>query len=468
MSALHRCITAVRLMSIDTDDPLLDPAVLATSECSSRSARIGQCRLMNPVVSLCLGLALAMAPSPSQAAVAPEPPAEQAPEPSSQPECQSASECLREAETKENAGDHAGAGQYYSNAFERLRAKQGANEGARIAMFCAEAYRVAFDVDGDVAHLDAADACLKRWLERAGPDSKATLGASVKTMLKQLEEVHAPLKDAEAARLVGDRTRDAELSKQAIEAMKVQQRPWSAVALLVARRADADIAVFDEERTKAKVDEDDLQKLEDTKRLLEEWRKQRPADDDSDVGPLIDRRLVEIQARIDEATRTPPPIDETTTEIETKGVGPVVEPEQPLEPPRKRVTAITLLSVGGVVAAAGAAMLGEGVAFSSVARRRGDAEEAKADELQQQYGSSYPRDEFDADLQRYRDEARARNLGLIAGGAVLLAGGLASGIVGAVLLAKRSRAKGPGAREKLVLIPAVSRSQLQLSLTARF
>jgi len=451
-------------MSIDTD-PFSDPSGLAS---------MPRCLRGIPLVPLCLGLVLALAPSPSWAAMAPVAPGEEVPEPPSQPQptpqSHSASVWLKAAGAAESDRRFADAGLDYRYAFDALRLqKRRANEGARIAMFCAEAYRLAFDVDVDIDQLDEAHEVLEGWRELAGPDSKATLAQSVKTMLEQIEDMRAPFEDgrtlleeAQAARSKEDRTREAELVTQAIEIMKARQRPWSAIALLVARRAGADIAAFDAKRAKAEVDEGELRKLEATKSLLDEWRKQRPEADDSSAGSIIDQRLVEIQARIDENSVEPPPPPKPAPVVE-----PPPPPLPPPPPPPPRAKAITLLSVGGVATVAGAALLGEGVAFSFVARRRGDAEEAEADGLQQQYGNSYPRDQFDDDLQRFRDEARIRNIGFIAGGAVLLAGGLASGIAGAVLL-RKSRPRGSGAREKLVLIPTVSRSQLHLSLTTRF
>lgn len=462
----------------------LETSRSSLAQSKARVGPMGSLIRMYPLLPLCLGLVLVLAPSSSRAAMVLAAPEDQAPPPQSQPQQQSASAWLRTGDARERDGDYVGAAEAYLKAFEGLRGnKQRANEGAKTSMFCADAYRLAFDADGNIAHLDAAHEILERWLTLAGPDTKATLRESVERTRKELEEVRAPLKAAEAARLEGDRTRDAELSMQAIEAMKVQHRPWSAVALLVARRADADIAAFDAQRADAQVGEDDLKKLQDTKSILEDWRKQRPTDDDSAAGPLIDQRLVEIQTRIDETTAAlneqalaktqiddAPEVDgpQPVPDAEKAEVATQVERDADPKRSRNRVTAITLLSVGGVATVAGAAMLGEGIAFSSAARRLGDAEEAKADELQQQYGDAYPRDQFDEDLQRFRDDARSRNIGFIAGGAVLLAGGLASGIAGAVLFPKKARSKGSGTREKLVLAPTVSRSQLHLSLTARF
>ena len=56
-------------------------------------------------------------------------------------------------------------------------------------------------------------------------------------------------------------------------------------------------------------------------------------------------------------------------------------------------------------------------------------------------GSGYDLDRFLADLQDRRDRNDRRNLGLIVGGSVLVAGGLAMSIYGIVKLAQ---GRGPG------------------------
>lgn len=430
-------------------------------------------------------LAVAMVLPPSLAGatlLAPAPPADAA-KPKAEPK--SSSGWLRAGEARERASDFEGAGEAYRKALDALSPKrQRANEGARAALLSAEAYVRAFETDGDVAHLQAGFDVLDHWLTGAGPDNRATLRTNVERMMAQLRAIRDPLLEAKASLEQGKVDEAAEHSQAAIEAIEHQQRDWSAGARIALQTADAQVAAYDSTVQEVEDIEPNLRKLEGAKQTLQALQSQRPADDGSKEGALVQQRLVEIEQRIVQEQRRLQ--DERLAEQEREDAAKAEAErrrQEELERERlaaeaaepdaarssKRTLGIILLTTGAVATAAGAGVLGEGLAYAPGARRSGDAEQARADALEQMYGDAYSRDDFDRALQQYRDDLRRRTLGMSVGGSVLLAGGLATGIVGAVMLVKHRRSKGSSpAREKLTLTPSVSRTQAHLSLTTRF
>lgn len=433
-----------------------------------------------------LAVVLVLPPSLASATtLAPAAPAAPAkPKPKAEPKTSSG--WLRYGEARERDNDFEAAGEAYRKALDALSPKkQRANEGARAAILSAEAYVRAFETDGDVAHLEAGFDVLDHWLQQAGPSNRATLRTNVERMMAQLRAIRDPLLESKASLEAGKVDEAAEHSKAAIEAITHQQRDWSAGARIAIQTADAQVAAYEETVDEVEDIEPNLRKLQSAKKTLEQLQSDRPPDDQSKEGALVQQRLVEIETRIVEEQRRLQ--DEQLAQQEREAAA-AAEAErrrqQELEQARqaeeaaatsetaaggKRTQGIILLATGAVATAAGAGVLGEGLAFAPGARRSGDAEQAQADALEQMYGDAYSREDFDRALQDYRDDLRRRTVGMSVGGSVLLAGGLAAGIVGAVMLAKHRRGKGSSpAREKVAVTPSVSRSQVRLSLTARF
>ncbi|MCX4246381.1 coiled-coil domain-containing protein [Paraliomyxa miuraensis] len=399
----------------------------------------------------------------------------------------SSSAWLRTGEARERTSDFVGAGQAYRNALDALSPKgQRANEGARAAGLSADAYVQAFQLDGNVAHLDSGIEVLDYWLQQAGPDNRASLRKSIELKMAQLRAIRDPLAKSKEALDAGKLEEATEYSEAAIEALEYQQHEWSVGARIALQTANAQVIAYDASVEEVDDIEPNLRKLETAKRTLEELQSKRPPDDQSSEGALVQQRVRELEDRIrdeqrrlqdEQLARQQEQEEAARAEAERKRQQELEQERQRLAAEtkddtaraRKRKLGIILLATGAVATAAGAGVMGEGLAFAPGARRSGDAEQAEADALEQMYGDAYSRDDFDRDLQQFRDDLQVRTLGMSVGGSVLLAGGLATGIAGAVILVKNRRPKGArGGQDKLALTPSVSRSQVHLSLTTRF
>src|SRR5690606_24707189 len=95
----------------------------------------------------------------------------------------------------------------------------------------------------------------------------------------------------------------AEHSKAAIEAITHQQRDWSAGARIAIQTADAQVAAYEETVDEVEDIEPNLRKLQSAKKTLEQLQSDRPPDDQSKEGALVQQRLVEIETRIVEEQR---------------------------------------------------------------------------------------------------------------------------------------------------------------------
>ncbi|MCA9705179.1 MAG: hypothetical protein KDK70_04925 [Myxococcales bacterium] len=406
-----------------------------------------------------------------------------APEASAPADGKSSSWWLKHGETRQEAGDYAGAGEAYAKALDALsEQKQRANVGARTAMLSADAHWMAFEADGDIAHIRAGFEVLDRWITLAGPGSQASLLPRAERLAARYHSIHDPLQQGDAALADGDLERASKHHREALEALAVQRHPWPIGARVTLKLAQAHVDAYD--RSVAGVDdiEPNRPKLVEAKELLEGWRGRRPSDDASAEGPALEALLAEVEARLAEGTEQ---LDAALAERERQAQ---LAAQQKAEQERQaqlaaqqddsaereqaaraqRRTGIILLSTGLVATAAGAGLLGEGLAFGPRSRQLAQDEQDQAQALTQMYGDAYARDEFDASLADYRERVRRRNTGLVAGGAVLAAGGLAATAVGVVWLVRARRAGTPGATARAWLAPAVSPTQAGLTLAGRF
>lgn len=426
-------------------------------------------------VGVVLAIALTAIPATSRAAAA---------GPSAEPPNgrQTSSWWLKTGETRQEQGDYAGAGQAYGQALDGLSEhKQRANVGARTAMLSAEAYFMAFEADGDLTHLRAGFEVLDRWIKLAGPGSSASLLPRAERMAARFHAIHDPLQQAEAALADDDLERASKHYQAALEALAVQRHPWPIGARITLRVARAHVEAYDQSVAGVEDIEPNRPKLETAKGFLERWKGRRPSDDESEQGPAIDALLAEIQARLDEGTQA---IDAALAEQQRQAAQEAREAEQRRQAAeeqraddaaanddqarKQRRLGIILLSTGVTATAAGAGLLGEGLAFRSRSRELADAEQAEAQQLTDMYGDRYSREDFDTSLAAYRDDVRRRNTGLIIGGSVLAAGGIAASVVGILQLVRSRKGGGSPPVEQARLLPSVSRSQVRLSLTARF
>ncbi|MEM9455215.1 MAG: hypothetical protein AAGF11_13620 [Myxococcota bacterium] len=416
---------------------------------------------------------------------------------------------LKTGETRQVKGDNAGAGKAYARAFDGLsEAKRRANVGARTAMLAADAYWMAFEADDNVVHLAAAIEVLDRWIQFTGPGSRASLLSTVERTAARLAAIQQPRKEIDAALEQGDLDRATRSQPKLLEALSVQRRPWPVGARLVLRVGRAHVEAYD----RAVGDEDSQieaqkPKLLTAKQSLEGWRAQRPDDDDSTEGPAVDALLAEIQARLDEgdqrlaaaakAEQERAAAEQAAREAEQQRLAEQAAAEQAQAraeaASKRRNAAIILLATGVTATAAGAGLLGEGLAFRAESQRLLQAEQDRADELTQMFGDDFARDDFDASVADYDDQVRRRNTAFIISGSVLAAGGLAASAVGIVWLVRGRGAKGarpteqtptkqartnqsrpkqprtkPAPTVQAWLTPSVSPSQVRLSLTARF
>lgn len=115
-----------------------------------------------------------------------------------------------------------------------------------------------------------------------------------------------------------------------------------------------------------------------------------------------------------------------------------------------------MIATGTAALGAGLGLLGEGLAYrQKVAADEADAN-AEADAYEQMPGVEFDRVAYEAAWDDLHAQVDPRNLGMIIGGSVLAAGGLAVGVVGVVKLVKaRKRGAGSGPR-RARLVPSAS------------
>jgi hypothetical protein len=423
---------------------------------------------------LVLGLAsVVVAASPTQAATlqlaAPE---------ASAPK--SSSWWLRAVEAREQQGEYAKAGDAYRQALEALsEKKQRANEGARAALLSAEAYWQAFDRDPDPASLDAGLAVLEQWLTLTGPQSRATLLSDVQRTYARMKAVRDPLVAADPALTAGDAQKAAVHYDEVLDALASQQRDWSVGARISLNVANTLVTSYEAEVHAPEDITAHLHELRAARDLLTRWKDERPPDDASEQGPAVERALADVQARLDEAEQTL--ADEARAEqirraaaeaaakrqqeeARAKAMAVTVEPDP--SPPRRTVP-IVLLSTGIVAMGAGAALIAGGVVIKGNAADDVAREDANAAGYAQMF-PTYDLDGYQAARDEFVAETNRISRGMLIGGSVLVAGGVATSVAGIVLLVKGRRSSATPRRARARLSPVVSPTQLQLSISGRF
>jgi hypothetical protein len=392
---------------------------------------------------------------------------------------------LRAGEAREQQGEYAKAGDAYRQALAALsEKKQKANEGARAAILSADAYWKAFDGEPNVIHLDAGLAVLEHWLALTGPQSRASMRSDVQRMVSRMKAVREPLVAADVAIAAGDAKTAAEHDEAVLDALSNQQRDWSVGARVALRASATFVETYEAEvHTPADV-KPHLHELKTARNLLTRWKKERPPDDASEQGPAVDRALADVEARIAKAEqevadaeraeklrKAQQKAEEAKRRAEQREAKRIAAEQarevRAAKAAQQRKLAIALLSTGVVATAAGAGLLGEGAVFSGVAKDRAAAAAAEADGIEQMNGDGFDDAGFDTELEAYRDAADRRNLGMIVGGSVLAAGGLATSVAGIVLLA-RGRSSGGKRADRARLSPVISPTLLQLSISGRF
>lgn len=394
--------------------------------------------------------------------------------PSTEP-AKSSSEWLRAGEALQREGHQAGASEAYRAALAALPApKQRANEGARAAMLAAEARWQAFEADANVAHLDAGIDVLAHWLALTGPQSRASLLEDVQRDLALVRAVRDPLAAASVAVAEHDLDTASSRYHEVLDALSHQDdRDWS-IGASVALHAAGEIVAVDDPDLRLDADASTHRRaLERARDILVRWRGLGPAADTSERAAAIDERLAELQARIDATRRAPvePPAetdDSVMAPPTPRRPSTTPTPAPAPERPARRALAIALLSGGTVATAAGTALLAEGAAFAGLSKDRAAAAEAHAAALAEQHGDAFDHAQYQAELDEYRAAAKQRDVGMIIGGSVLAAAGVASSVVGIVALARARRSPSPHPRDRARLAPVVSPSLQRLSLTWRF
>lgn len=431
-------------------------------------------------------LAAALEPSPVRAQVPADAPASpsspESPPESSPPPKRSASAWLKAGESHQQKGEYVQAAEAFLAVFESLSPrKQSANEGARAAMLAADAYWLAFEDSLESGHLQAALDVLERWRSQADP--KSTLRRNVERASTEIHAVLDPLQSAEAQLSAGGVAAAAGGYETALEALDAQNRPWSCGARLALEITGAQVAAYDEGVAASEDLSEGEALLLSARATLETWGTKRPADGAPELGEAIDERRGEVQRRLDAieqqraaaalrqqeqaaARRAEQQAAAEQAAVEDAERRLAAEREAEARRAGRRTTATILLSAGAVATAAGAGLMGEGIAFTGVSREQADAARGRADELDTT-SAGYDRAGFDADLAAYRDSARRRSVAFLASGSVLLGVGLATGIWGAVWLAKSGSKRGGGGR-RARLTPTGSRAHLGLQLTGSF
>jgi hypothetical protein len=371
---------------------------------------------------------------------------------------------LGAAAKHDRQGRHREAGTAYERALDAMSPeKQKADEGAQAAMLAAEAYWRAFDANADIADLKAAFDVLERWSTLTGPTSSATMLPDVRRMLDQVRAILDPLQAAHRALASKDYQAAATLDQKALDAVAVQKRDWIVGARITLDAADSYAAAF-EATTSTDAPALGAGQLEAARAVLENWLGQRPPSDTSAVGEALERRLVEVRARI-EAVEAAQGEQARLAALGPAKPAPPPPTPSPVDRPRARrpVVPIVLSSTGAVATAVGAALLGEGLASRQEAR---DHERRLRTELADDRLDPEHRNAFQADIDAYVEDARRYSLRFLASGAALAAGGLAATTVGIVGLVRHRRIRAP--RSAVALRPTATRTSLELSLSGRF
>ena len=320
-----------------------------------------------------------------------------------QAQSKSSSYWLERGANLEGRGKYAEAGEAYRQALAVLSEEKRSTVGADIATLSAAAYLMAFD--GDIDHLKAGVEVLQQWIERTEPEDEAPKLQEVKLLAAQFHTIVSRLEQANAA-MVNDDLAQAygryEVALKALQAPSVRGSSGPAM----------------------------------------DW---------------VEQHLVDVQSRIDEAT--PPPQD-ARVKIETE-----TETETVLATNDKRLSTY-LLTAGIIGSAAGASVLGSGITSAVEFQRTVRAEESTAQTFESMPNIQFDRPAFNEAVLEYEQRARRKNIAMILGGSVLMAGGVAASVIGLVKLRQARRAPGPTA--KAWLTPTMSRSNVGLSLTARF
>lgn len=449
--------------------------------------------LVDALLVLGLGLGLGSSAPPEVAPSAQEPSGspDGSPTAPAAERAQNSSQLLRRGEQLEQSGDYAGAGQTYRRAFEALsEQKQRANEGARATVLSSSAYWSAFEAEEglDPQHLEDGLAVLELWLERTGEDSKASLLPVVERKATRLREVRDPLVAAEQALARKDSQAAADGYAEALAALERQRRS-EAVRVRVALQLASLRLKADGEQVKDYEDiEPNLTKLEEARDVLRRYEVESsteagPRSGEEDAASTADSKgsakppaathdedllalLDDVEERIAEAEQTlaqgPPPEVEPKKRRRRRRKPPTTDvPNGP-----SRVVPIVLLSVGVVATGAGAALIGEPVVFGQMADRDVRDASMQAEQTQDEVpGFDY--DGYTSAIEDYDRQTSRRNIPMIVGGSVLVAGGVAMSVVGIVGLVK-GRKGGSKSPQRAQLAPTLSRSSVGLSLSSRF
>ncbi|MEM9455533.1 MAG: hypothetical protein AAGF11_15235 [Myxococcota bacterium] len=342
-----------------------------------------------------------------------------------------------------------------------------ADVGAPAAILASRAYWMAFEADGDIAHLQAAINVLEHWRKVAGPDSKAIRLPEITRRLSQLYEIANPVQDAYQTLETRDYEAAATHFERALDAAIGQQRTWSAIAQLTLRTANANVSAFEAvdapERT-----QQDLQRLEQARGLLQLALDKRPSAD-TDLIRTLQQRLEELEEleaaeRAEQAEQAKRAEQAEQAKRAAKAPEPPPPPPVVEPPPRRNVVPSILISTGSVV-------LGSGVGLVVTGFVAGSIQDANLEDAEQHLSDPAQRDVHYENVRRAREYEQetmpAYRSAMFISGSVLAAGGLAIGTAG-LLLRARARTERKRGDRRAQLGAIVSRAQFQLSLTTRF
>lgn len=377
------------------------------------------------------------------------------------------SEWLRESQARLSEGHLVEAAEAFTEVYRSLsERKRRANEGARAVLLAAETYWDAFETTDKplAASLQPALAVLEDWLEEAALAPKpASLRPDVEQLLNITQATHRALAEAEAAE--DPHTANAAYAT-ALETLEAAERSWDLLGRVTLQQATLLLSSYDEQATAPDVLADEAWKLDAIETSIAARLALEGADQgDAAVRERMNERLGQVAERRAAAARAQ---DEAAARrraenVQTSSAQPEPTNEATRAQQRKRVASIVVVSIGATATAAGIGMaIGGGLA-----QRRTDDDEAQLRMDANALAESNPLFDqagFEQALDDYVDEARRRNIGLIAGGSVLMAAGLATTITGIVLLARNRRA--PSTRAHLE--PRWSPTGAHLVLTTRF
>jgi len=376
----------------------------------------------------------------------------------------SADAWLKRGEAYERSGEFSQAGEAYRQALDAFSDKtQRADEGARAALLSADAHLQAFEHDTDLVHLEHLDASvdvLEYWLKLTGPQSPSTKFDEVQRKATGLRAVHDPL----AAVLAGNLAPTSDPYRAMLDAL-AQQRPDGSVLAAVALRVAGIFAAAYAANVHSADDIDlHLHELRIAAEILEHAIARSP--EDSARRPILEQRLAELRTQIEgeqhkqrdhdaEQARTQAELAAATQRQPAPAPPPAV-----VDAPRHRTLSIALVSAGAVATLAGAAMLGEGVAFARRSEEQAESAADEADALEEMYGQGFDRATFESDIEAYEADTQSRNQGMIIGGSVVMTAGIAATVTGIVLLMKGRRSPQ--------LLPWISPTRAQLSFSTKF